>query len=50
MSFKLTVGKCSILNIDAYEKEDLEKIVENIGVEETYRFTYQKRSPRRQSF
>lgn len=36
-----------ILNIDAYDKEDLEKIVENIGVEETYHFTYQKRSPRR---
>ena len=37
----------SILNIDSYEKEDLEQIVENIGVEKQYDFTYQKRNSRR---
>ena len=36
-----------ILNIDCYEKEDLEQIMENIEVERKYDFTYQKKKSRR---
>lgn len=46
--FRSTEDPFSILNIDFYNRSDLEQIVDNIGVEKTYQFTYPRRGSRNQ--